>query len=163
MAEQLDRYEWQILSLLQEDATLTTGQIGERIGLSASPCWRRIDRLEREGFINRRVALVDRSKVGLDAHLFVQIKLNPHGRVNLDEFAAAIRQFPEVLECHVLIGPVDFMLRVIAADIEAYERFFFNRLSQLPGVQEVNSTVALSEIKSTTSLPLERVEPRDTV
>ena len=163
MAEQLDRHERQILSLLQEDATLTTGQIAERIGLSASPCWRRIDRLEREGFIKRRVALVDRSKVGLDAYLFVQIKLNAHGRANLDEFAAAIRQFPEVLECHVLLGPVDFMLRVIAADIEAYERFFFNRLSQLPGVQEVNSTVALSEIKSTTSLPLERVEPRDTV
>ncbi|MCO5792556.1 MAG: Lrp/AsnC family transcriptional regulator [Blastomonas sp.] len=163
MSDKLDRYESQILMLLQEDATLTTGQIAERVGLSASPCWRRIDRLEREGFIKRRVALVDRRKVGLNAHLFVQIKLNAHGRANLDEFAAAIQQFPEVLECYVLLGSVDFMLRVVAADIEAYERFFFNRLSQLPGVQEVNSTVALSEIKATTTLPLGRAVPSDMV
>ncbi|MDB5675100.1 MAG: AsnC family transcriptional regulator, partial [Sphingomonas bacterium] len=95
-----------------------------------------------------------RKKVGLNAQIFAQVKLNAHGRANLDEFAAAIRTFPEVLECHVLMGSVDFMLRVVAADIEAYERFFFEKLSRLPGVQEINSTVALSEIKSTTALPL---------
>jgi Lrp/AsnC family transcriptional regulator len=154
MSEPLDRYEKRILALLQEDATLTTSAIAEKIGLSSSPCWRRIDRLEREGFIKRRVALVDRKKVGLNAHIFAQIKLNAHGRANLDEFAAAIREFPEVLECYVLMGSVDFLIRVVAPDIEAYERFFFNRLSQLPGVQEVNSTVALSEIKATTVLPI---------
>jgi Lrp/AsnC family transcriptional regulator len=154
MSEPLDRYEKRILALLQEDATLTTSTIAEKIGLSSSPCWRRIDRLEREGFIKRRVALVDRKKVGLNAHIFAQIKLNAHGRANLDEFAAAIREFPEVLECYVLMGSVDFLIRVVAPDIEAYERFFFNRLSQLPGVQEVNSTVALSEIKATTVLPI---------
>jgi Lrp/AsnC family transcriptional regulator len=154
MSEPLDRYEKKILALLQEDATLTTSAIAEKIGLSSSPCWRRIDRLEREGFIKRRVALVDRKKVGLNAHIFAQIKLNAHGRANLDEFAAAIREFPEVLECYVLMGSVDFLIRVVAPDIEAYERFFFNRLSQLPGVQEVNSTVALSEIKATTVLPI---------
>ena len=129
--------------------------IAEKVGLSSSPCWRRIDRLEREGFIRRKVALVDRKKVGLNAHIFAQIKLNAHGRANLDEFAEAIRAFPEVLECYVLMGPVDFLIRVVASDIEAYERFFFNRLSQLPGVQEVNSTVALSEIKATTALPID--------
>jgi Lrp/AsnC family transcriptional regulator len=154
MSEPLDRYEKKILALLQEDATLTTSTIAEKIGLSSSPCWRRIDRLEREGFVKRRVALVDRKKVGLNAHIFAQIKLNAHGRANLDEFAAAIREFPEVLECYVLMGSVDFLIRVVAPDIEAYERFFFNRLSQLPGVQEVNSTVALSEIKATTVLPI---------
>ena len=154
MPEPLDRYEKRILALLQEDATLTTSAIAEKIGLSSSPCWRRIDRLEREGFIKRRVALVDRKMVGLNAHIFAQIKLNAHGRANLDEFAAAIREFPEVLECYVLMGSVDFLIRIVAPDIEAYERFFFNRLSQLPGVQEVNSTVALSEIKATTVLPI---------
>ena len=154
MSEPLDRYEKRILALLQEDATLTTSAIAEKVGLSSSPCWRRIDRLEREGFIRRRVALVDRKKVGLNAHIFAQVKLNAHGRANLDEFAAAIREFPEVLECYVLMGSVDFLLRVVASDIEAYERFFFNRLSQLSGVQEVNSTVALSEIKATTVLPI---------
>lgn len=151
----LDRYERKILRLLQEDASLSTAAIAERVGLSASPCWRRIDRLERGGFIRRRVALLDRHKVGLNAHIFAQVKLNAHGRANLDDFAEAIRELPEVLECYVLMGQVDFMLRIVAPDIEAYERFFFDRLSQLPGVQEVNSTVALSEIKATTALPIE--------
>lgn len=150
----LDRYEKKILRLLQEDASLSTAALAEKVGLSASPCWRRIDRLEKDGFIKRRVALVDRSKVGLNAHIFAQIKLNAHGRANLDEFTEAIRAFPEVLECYVLMGTVDFLLRIVATDIEAYERFFFDRLSQLSGVQEVNSTVALSEIKSTTALPI---------
>jgi Lrp/AsnC family transcriptional regulator len=155
VSEPLDQYEKRILALLQEDASLSTAAIAEKVGLSSSPCWRRIDRLEREGFIRRRVALVDRKKVGLNAHIFAQIKLNAHGRANLDEFAEAIRAFPEVLECYVLMGSVDFLIRVVASDIEAYERFFFNRLSQLPGVQEVNSTVALSEIKATTALPID--------
>jgi Lrp/AsnC family transcriptional regulator len=155
VAEPLDRYEKRILELLQEDASLSTAAIAEKVGLSSSPCWRRVDRLEREGFIKRRVALVDRKKIGLNAHIFAQIKLNAHGRANLDEFAAAIRGFPEVLECYVLMGSVDFLIRVVASDIEAYERFFFDRLSQLPGVQEVNSTVALSEIKATTALPVD--------
>jgi Lrp/AsnC family transcriptional regulator len=151
----LDAYEKRILRLLQEDASLSNAEIAEKVGLSASPCWRRIDRLEREGFIKRRVALLDRRKVGLNAQIFAQVKLNAHGRANLDEFAAAIRDLPEVLECYVMMGSVDFLLRIVAPDIEAYEKLFFNRLSQLPGVQEVNSTVALSEIKATTALPLE--------
>lgn len=154
MPDPLDRYEKRILALLQQDASLSTAALAEKVGLSASPCWRRIDRLEREGFIKRKVALVDRKKIGLNAQIFAQIKLNAHGRANLDEFAAAIRAFPEVLECFVLMGSVDFLIRVVATDIEAYERFFFDRLSQLPGVQEVNSTVALSEIKATTELPI---------
>ena len=154
MQEPLDRYEKRILALLQEDASLSTAAIAEKVGLSSSPCWRRIDRLEREGFIKRKVALVDRRKIGLNAQIFAQIKLNAHGRANLDEFTTAIRAFPEVLECYVLMGSVDFLIRIVATDIEAYERFFFDRLSQLPGVQEVNSTVALSEIKATTELPI---------
>ena len=154
MADPLDRYEKRILALLQQDASLSTAAIAEQVGLSSSPCWRRIDRLEREGFIKRKVALVDRRKIGLNAQIFAQIKLNAHGRAHLDEFAEAIRAFPEVLECYVLMGSVDFLIRIVATDIEAYERFFFDRLSQLPGVQEVNSTVALSEIKATTELPI---------
>lgn len=151
----LDQYEKRILRLLQKDASLSNAEIAERVGLSASPCWRRIDRLEREGFIKRRVALLDRRKVGLNAQIFAQVKLSAHGRANLDEFSAAIRDMPEVLECYVMMGSVDFLLRIVAPDIEAYEKLFFNRLSQLPGVQEVNSTVALSEIKATTALPLD--------
>lgn len=133
---------------------MSVAALAERVGLSASPCWRRVDRLEREGFIKRRVAIVDRKKVGLNALIFAQVKLNAQGRNHLDEFTAAIQAFPEVLECYVLMGSVDFLLRIVAADIDAYERFFFERLSRLPGVQEINSTVALSEIKADTVLPV---------
>lgn len=150
----LDEFERKILRELQRDANQTTAEIAARVGLSASPCWRRIDRLEREGVIRGRVALVDRRKVGLNAHIFAQVRLNAHGRANLDEFSAAIQAFPEVLDAYVLMGTTDFMLRIVARDIDAYERFFFDRLSTLPGVQEITSTVALSEIKSTPQLPI---------
>ncbi|MGH6651032.1 MAG: Lrp/AsnC family transcriptional regulator [Sphingopyxis sp.] len=150
----LDPFEKKILHELQQDASLTTAELAERVGLSATPCWRRINRLEQDGYIRARVALVDRRKVGLNAHIFAQVKLNAHGRANLDEFGAAIRDFPEVLDCFVLMGSTDFMLRIVAKDIDAYEKFFFDRLSKLPGVQEINSTVALSEIKSTSALPI---------
>jgi Lrp/AsnC family transcriptional regulator len=125
------------------------------VGLSASPCWRRIERLDREGYIRARVALVDRRKIGLNAHVFAQLKLDAHGRANLDDVSVAVRTFPEVLEAYVLLGSMDFLLRIVASDIEAYERFFFERLSKLPGVREINSSVALSEIKSTTALPID--------
>ena len=151
---QIDRFETKILRELQRDAAQTTAQIAERVGLSPSPCWRRIDRLEREGYIRKRIAVVDRRKVGLNAHVFAQVKLNAHGRANLDEFSAAIRAFPEVLDAYVLMGTMDFMLRIVARDIDAYERFFFEHLSKLSGVQEIHSTVALSEIKATNELPL---------
>jgi Lrp/AsnC family transcriptional regulator len=154
MTEGLDTHERKILALLQEDATLSTAAIAEQIGLSQAPCWRRIDRLRKEGYIRREVALVDRHKIGLNAQIFAQVKLNAHGRQHLEEFADAIRGFSEVLECYVLMGSVDFMLRVVAADIDAYERFFFEKLSRVPGIREVNSVVALSEIKATTALPL---------
>lgn len=151
---ELDDHERRILRELQRDGQQTVAEIAAKVGLSASPCWRRIDRLEREGVIRGRVALVDRRKVGLSAHIFAQVRLNAHGRANLDEFAEAIRGFPEVLDAYVLMGTTDFMLRIVARDIDAYERFFFDKLSRLPGVQEITSTVALSEIKSTSELPI---------
>jgi Lrp/AsnC family transcriptional regulator len=154
MPDTLDRFDRKILAMLQEDASRSTTEIAAGIGLSQAPCWRRIQRLKEEGFIRSQVCILDRRRLGLRAQVFAQVKLNAHGRANLDEFAAAIRDFPEVLECHVLMGSVDFMLRVVTEDIQAYERFFFEKLSRLPGVQEINSTVALSEIKSTTALPL---------
>lgn len=154
MIAPLDQFERKILTLPQEDATRSTADIADRVGLSQSPCWRRIQRLRDDGVIRAEVALVDRRKVGLTAQVFAQVKLSAHGRQHLDEFAEAIRGFPEVLECYVLMGPVDFMLRIVAADIDAYERFFFEKLSRVPGVGEINSIVALSEIKSTTALPV---------
>ncbi|MBC2679498.1 Lrp/AsnC family transcriptional regulator [Pseudomonas baltica] len=156
MQSSLDAYDRRILALLQEDATLSSAQIAEQVGLSQSPCWRRIQRLKEEGVIRAQVTLLDRKKIGLNTQIFAEVKLNAHGRSNFTEFAEAIRGFPEVLECYVLMGNVDFLLRIVTPDIEAYERFFFEKLSMVPGIQEVNSTVALSEIKSTTSLPVNR-------
>ena len=156
MHGELDGYDRRILALLQEDASLSSAQIAEQVGLSQSPCWRRIQRMKEEGIIRGQVTLLDRKKIGLNTQIFAEIKLNAHGRSNFTEFTEAIRGFPEVLECYVLMGSVDFLLRIVTADIEAYERFFFEKLSMVPGIQEVNSIVALSEIKSTTSLPVGR-------
>ncbi|WP_293881003.1 Lrp/AsnC family transcriptional regulator [Sphingomonas sp.] len=150
----LDEFELKIISLLQIDATLSTAEIAERVGLSPSPCWRRIQRLRDAGIIRAQVVLIDRRKVGLHAQVFAQVKLTAHGRQHLDEFAARVQAIPEVMECYVLMGAVDFMLRIVTADIDAYERLFFSTLSQIPGVQEINSTVALSDIKATTALPI---------
>jgi Lrp/AsnC family transcriptional regulator len=153
-ASNLDPFERKILAEMQHDASLSTQELAQRVGLSQSPCWRRLQRLREEGFIRAEVALVDRRKIGLNAQIFAQVKLNTHGRQHLEEFSAAIRQFPEVLECFVLMGAIDFLLRIVTRDIDAYEQFFFERLSRVPGIQEINSIVALSEIKSTTELPL---------
>lgn len=150
----IDSWDRHILAVLQEDSALSMAELAERVGLSQSPCWRRVQRLRAEGIIRAEVALVDRGKVGLKTQIFAQVKLSAQGHQHLDEFSEAIRRFPEVLECWVLMGPVDFLLRIVAPDVESYERFFFERLSRVPGIQEITSTVALSEIKATTALPI---------
>lgn len=153
-AQPLDRFDRKILALLQTDATLSAAEVGAQVGLSASPTSRRIARLRQSGLIRSTVALLDRERLGFHAQIFAQVKLSAHGRQHLEEFTTAIAGFPEVLECYVLMGSIDFLLRVVTSDIQAYERFFFEKLSRLPGVQEINSTVALSEIKATTALPV---------
>ncbi|MDP9057276.1 MAG: Lrp/AsnC family transcriptional regulator [Pseudomonadota bacterium] len=155
MLDDLGLIDRKILSLVQQDASRSTSEIAELVGLSQAPCWRRLQRLKEEGYIRAQVALLDRRKIGLNAQIFAQVKLTTTGRSNLEDFTLAIREFPEVLDCFVLLGTVDFMLRIVARDIEAYERFFYDKLSRVPGVQEIHSMVALSEIKSTTELPLD--------
>lgn len=150
----LDRYEKKILEILQADARISSGDLADKVGLSQSPCWRRVNMLEESGVIRKRVVLVDRKKVGLRAQVFAQVKLSAHGRAHLADFEAAIADIAEVIECYVLMGTVDFLLRVITVDIESYEKLFFEKLSRLPGVQEITSSIALSEIKSSTALPI---------
>ena len=150
----LDRYEKKILEILQEDARISSGELADRVGLSQSPCWRRVNMLEESGVIRKRVVLVDRKKVGLRAQVFAQVKLSAHGRAHLADFEAAIADIPEIIECFVLMGTVDFLLRVVTVDIESYESLFFEKLSRLPGVQEITSSIALSEIKNSTALPI---------
>lgn len=158
MPDLLDRYERHILALLQADSSRSNAEVAKEIGLSEAPCWRRTQRLKAEGFISAQVSLIDRHKVGLNTQVFAMVKLTAVGRSNLSEFSEAIRQFSEVLDCYVLMGSVDFLLRIVTKDIESYERFFFEKLSKVPGIQDVNSMVALSEIKSTTQLPLEAID-----
>lgn len=150
----LDQTDRRILGLLQTEAGINATEIGERIGLSQSACWRRIQRLREAGVIKDQPAILDREKVGLSTMVFAHVKLTSHGRSNLTDFAQAVRQYPEVLDCYVVLGNVDFLLRIVAEDIKDYESFMYEKLSQLPGVQEVNSSIALSEIKHTTVLPI---------
>lgn len=154
MPDQLDAMDRKILDLMQKDASLTIAEIAEQAGMSQSPCWRRIQRMRQTGIILGQVTLLDRKKVGLNAQIFAQIRLTAKGRENIEEFSETIRGFREVLDCYVTMGTTDFILRIVAEDINAYERFFFDQLSRVPGIQEINSMVALSEIKSTTALPL---------
>jgi len=150
----LDQTDRRILGILQTDAGATATDIGERIGLSQSACWRRIQRLRDEGVIKDQPAILDREKVGLSTMVFAHVKLTTHGRTNITDFADAVRQYPEVLDCYVVLGNVDFLLRIVTEDIKDYERFMYEKLSKLPGVQEVNSSIALSEMKHTTVLPI---------
>ena len=154
MPSELDDIDRKILALMQKDASLTIAEIAERVGLSQSPCWRRIQRMRQDGIILGQVTLLDRRRIGLNAQIFAQVRLSGKGRENIEEFSKAIQGFKEVLDCYVTLGATDFILRIVAKDIDAYERFFFDQLSRVPGIQEINSMVALSEIKSTTSLPL---------
>ena len=154
MPPSIDLIDRRILSLMQKDATLTISEIADQVGLSQSPCWRRIQRLREDRIIQGQITLVDRRRVGLNAQIFALVRLNAKGRENIEEFSRAIELFEEVMECHVTLGGTDFLLRIVAQDIDAYERFFFNELSRVPGIQEINSMVALSEIKRTYSLPL---------
>ena len=153
-AIRLDHIDRRILEILQSEPGVNATTIGERIGLSQSACWRRIQSLWEEGVIKEQTVRLDREKVGLNTMVFAHVKLTSHGRGNLTDFADAVRNFPEVLDCYVLLGNVDYLLRIVTEDIKAYEQFFFEKLSQLPGIQEVNSSIVLSEAKHTSVLPL---------
>lgn len=128
--------------------------IGERIGASQATVWRRVQQMREEGLIPPQVVRLDRHKAGFNSMIFAHVKLSSHGRPHLAEFSEAIQSFPEVQECYVLMGRIDFLLRVVTPDVEAYERFFFEKLSRLPGVQEITSSMALAEIKNTSVLPI---------
>jgi Lrp/AsnC family transcriptional regulator len=151
---ELDRTDLRILALLQEEAALSASEVAERLGLTPSTCWRRISRLEATEVIRKRVALLDREKLGLAVTVFSHVKLAGHGRDALLRFEQAVRTHPEILECYTLMGETDFLLRIACRDIKAYEAFFLDHLSRFPGVQSVNSSIALAVIKETTALPL---------
>jgi Lrp/AsnC family transcriptional regulator len=157
----MDRTDLRILDLLQTDASRSTAAIAEAVGLSASPCWRRIALMEEQGVIRRRVALLDRERLGLGVTVVVQVRLTTHGRQSLVDFEERVRELPEVMQCFTVMGAIDFVLIVVTTDVRAYERFMRERLSQLPGVQAIESNIVMSAIKDTTALPLELVSPEE--
>jgi Lrp/AsnC family transcriptional regulator len=151
----LTQTDVQILSLLQNDASLTAAQIAERVNLSASPCWRRINRLEKAGLIDRKVALLDPEKLGLGLVVFARIRLSKNDEASLEQFETRVRGFAEVVECYTVTGSADYFLKIITRDIKQYDRFLRRKLIQIPLVRDINSNVAVTCIKYTTELPLD--------
>ncbi len=155
MPTELAKQDLDILRLLQRDATLSSGEIAERINLSQSPCWRRINRLEQEGVIQRRVALLDREALGMEVVVFATINLTSTGRQNLMSFEREIVDHPEVMECYTMTGIWDYMLKIVTRDIRHYEEFVRNTLTASPAIRELHSHMAVTEIKNSTELPLD--------
>jgi Lrp/AsnC family transcriptional regulator len=154
MSEDLDSIDVKILALLQQDASLSTAEVAERVGVSQSPCWRRIQRLRDEGFIKATVAIVDRQKLGFQIQIFAQVKMLRLTEEARAEFFRQIETVPEIVECYTVFGEMDVMMKVIAPDVLWYQEFIFSVLMKLPGVQDVRSIVTLLEAKSTTAIPL---------
>jgi Lrp/AsnC family transcriptional regulator len=150
----IDEIDRKILILLQTDASMPCTKIASEVGLSQPQCWRRIQQFRRDGWISAVVALLDRAKLGIGTQLFVQIKVSKKDPASLAEFSRAIRELPEVLECHAILGQFDFMLRVVVSDLEAYHRFHFEKLDSVPHICEMRCVASVAEVKYTTSLPL---------
>jgi Lrp/AsnC family transcriptional regulator len=150
----VDAIDRKILSLVQEHPELSVLEVSERVGLSHSPCWRRLKRLEAEGVIRERAVLLDAVALGLTVNVFAHLKLRQHDEATLEALECAARGRPEIVECFSMSGESDYILRIVIADINAYEKFLKKVLLHLPGVASVNSSFALKCVKLTTHLPV---------
>ena len=149
----MDAIDRKILKVVQDDASLSVAEIGSRVGLSSTPCWKRIQRLEADGVITKRVALVDPNKIGLGITVFVSIETGDHSQDWLAKFAETVSAMPEVMEFHRMAGDVDYMLRVVVPDIQGYDTFY-KKLIGTVALKNVTSRFAMERIKSTTALPI---------
>jgi Lrp/AsnC family transcriptional regulator, cysteine-sensing transcriptional activator len=149
----MDAIDRKILSVLQQDASLSVAEIGQRVGLSSTPCWKRIQRLEADGVILKRVALVDQNKIGLGINVVVSIETGDHSQEWLERFAKTVSAMPEVLDFFRMAGDVDYLLRVAVADMQAYDAFYKRLIAEIP-LKNVTSRFAMEKIKSTTALPV---------
>ena len=150
----LDAMDRKILALMQKDCTMAVADVGKAVGLSTTPCWRRIQKLEEAGIIRRRVALLDPVQVNVAVTVFVSIKTDQHNAAWLDKFHAVVVEFPEVAEFYRMSGEVDYLLRVVVPDIAAYDAFYKKLIARVD-VSKVSSAFAMEQIKYTTELPLE--------
>jgi Lrp/AsnC family transcriptional regulator len=153
---EMDRLDRKILRLLQEDATLAVADIAKKVGLSTTPCWRRIQKLEEEGVIKRRVAVLDPERINVRVTVFVAIRTNSHSHEWLRRFSEVIQEFPEVVEFYRMSGDVDYLLRVVVPDIAAYDAFYKRLIAKIE-IRDVSSSFAMEQIKYTTEMPLDYI------
>ena len=154
--KRLDAIDRRILEHLQDNARISNVDLAARVGISASPCWRRVRELEESGVISNYVTLIDAASVGLTVSVFVNVSLERQVERQLDVFQNAIRDRPEVMECYLMTGEADFLLRVVVPDLMAYERFLMDHLTRVPGIASIKSSFALKQVKYRTALPLNR-------
>jgi Lrp/AsnC family leucine-responsive transcriptional regulator len=155
----LDRHSRRILAELQRDARLTVQQLSERIGLSPTPCWKRIKQMEAAGVIRGYAAVVDRERIGLGLRVVVEANLQHHGEAEVRRFEQAVASIPQIVQCVSTTGQADYLLTVLAPDIRAYEQFLHESLFKLPGITHVRSSIVLREIKAETRLPIDTESP----
>jgi DNA-binding Lrp family transcriptional regulator len=151
---ELDPTDWKILALLQEDARMSNVDLAKAVGLSPSPCLSRVRALEEAGYIRRYVSLLDPQRIGLQVSVFIQVTLEKQVEPALEVFERAIRDRPEVMECYLMTGEADYLLRVVVPDLQALEHFILHFLSRVPGVGNIKSSFALKQVKYQTALPL---------
>ena len=159
MSEVLDAADARILDLIQNDAALSVAEIAERVGLSSSPCWRRIKRLEDEGVILRRVTILDRDKLGLNFEVYCTVKLSLPMKENLELFEQSVRRWPEVVSCATVTGAADYELRIITRDMHAFDEFLRDKILSLGVVSNIESRIVIRSVKSATAVPLGLVAP----
>jgi Lrp/AsnC family transcriptional regulator len=157
--EKLDPVDAKILDIIQHDAGMSVAEIAERVGLSPSPCWRRIKRLEDEGVIRGRVTLLDSEKLGLGFEVYAVVKLALPTRENLDAFDQAVSSWPEVVQCVNITGREDYVLRIVASDIHAFDHFLRDKLLSLGLIADIESHIVIRGVKNTTAVPLALVNP----
>jgi len=150
----MDDFDKKILKCLQEDATISTATLSEKVGLSTTPCWRRVQILEEKGFIEKRVAIVNKKKLNLSLTVIVNIKTSQHSKGWLDNFKNSIVHIPEVVEVLRLSGETDYSLKILVPNIEEYDRVYQEIISKIDDLYDVSSSFVMEEIKSTTKLPL---------
>lgn len=151
---ELDQIDKRIVKALQDNARLSSQELSDQVGISASPCWRRVKALEDAGVITKYVTLVDPEALGLSISIFTSVSLDKQIETALETFQKAVRERPEVMECYLMTGDFDYLLRVVVGSLHDYERFLLDHLTKVPGVASIKSSFALKQVKYTTALPV---------
>jgi Lrp/AsnC family transcriptional regulator len=157
---EIDSIDRKILGIIQEDCTLSVQQLAERVGLSANPCWRRVKRLEAEGVIRKRVAILNAEVLGLAMTVFVSIRTSRHDVAWLETFAAAMSRIPEIVEAHRMSGDVDYLLKIVVEDVAHYDRVYRRLITIVPGLSDVSSAFSMESLKYGVAIDLSTIAER---